>query len=1064
MNERDIFVAALHKTNADERAAFLAEACGDDTALRERVQALLHEQEQLGSFLESPAAAVHPIEGGATAARATVDYPAELPGTVIGPYKLLEQIGEGGFGVVFMAEQVEPVRRKVALKILKPGMDTKQVVARFEAERQALAIMDHPNIAKVHDGGATLSGRPYLVMELVKGVPITDFCDRNHLTPRQRLELFVPVCQAVQHAHQKGIIHRDLKPSNILVVMHDTTPVPKVIDFGVAKALGQELTDKTLFTGFAQMIGTPLYMSPEQAGQSGLDIDTRSDIYALGVLLYELLTGTTPFSKERFRQAAYDEIRRIIREEEPPKPSTRLSDLNLSPSPSPHRGGERAGVTTTLASVAAQRHTEPAKLTRLVKGELDWIVMKALEKDRNRRYETANGFAMDVQRYLADEPVLACPPSAGYRLRKVLRRNRGTVLAASLVLGVLVAGVVSTTWQAVRAERRAEGERQAKERAEANFKLANEAVEKYLGTVTEDPDLKRADFHRLRKKLLESAIPFFQKIAEQKSDDPKVEARRGHAHGRLGQVRQELGEYEAAVLGFEESQAIFARLHVEFPNELSYRHFLAMSLNSLGHNLAQLGERGRAEPVLRQALGISEKLAADVPDDPEYRHRVAMNHGQLGMLLNDLGRLVDAEAALRQAVATGEEVAREFPRDSEYRYELAGSHNNLGALLISLGRMSDAHEAHLEAFRILEKLVAEFPAEPKFRHSLAGSHYNLGILLDDLGKSDESEAHYRQAIKLDGQLVREFPTVPEYRQDLAVSHTNLGLLMRDLARWEDAESSFREALPILESLVTDFPKVPGYRLSLAETYGRLGTTLSSQGKQSQAEDALRQAVARYERLNADFPGVPGYLVNLGGSYCNSGNMFRDGGQSEAALDWFKKAITTLEPVLAQEPRLTIAREFLRNSHWSRALALDDLGRRTEATRDWERALELDDGANGATFRLRILRNKRDAAGCLAAAAEFEALNPGGTVGMYEAACNRAVCAAAILEDPKTPAADATRLAREQADLAMAWLRKTIDAGYHNAVLVKHDTNLDALREREDFKKLLAELEAKQKGK
>jgi len=278
-----------------------------------------------------------------------------------------------------MAEQTEPVRRKVALKVLKAGMDTRQVVARFEAERQALAIMDHPNIAKVHDGGATPSRRPYFVMELVKGVPITEFCDQNHLTPQQRLELFIPVCQAVQHAHQKGIIHRDLKPSNILVVMHDTTPVPKVIDFGIAKALGQELTDKTLFTGFAQMVGTPLYMSPEQAGQSGLDIDTRSDIYSLGVLLYELLTGTTPFSKERFKQATYDEIRRIIREEEPPKPSTRLSDS-----------------TDSLSSISAQRQTEPAKLTKLVRGELDWIVMKALEKDRSRRYETANGFAMAV--------------------------------------------------------------------------------------------------------------------------------------------------------------------------------------------------------------------------------------------------------------------------------------------------------------------------------------------------------------------------------------------------------------------------------------------------------------------------------------------------------------------------------------------------------------------------------------------------------------------------------------------------------------------------------------------
>src|SRR6516164_5604582 len=356
-----IFLEALDCKGTDELMRFLEKACGSDAALRTRVEELLRAHQDAGAFL-----------GGGEKQDARCDEPIrERPGAVIGPYKLLEQIGEGGFGIVFMAEQTQPVRRKVALKVLKPGMDTRQVVARFEAERQALAIMDHPNIAKVHDGGATASGRPYFVMELVKGVPITDFCDQNHLPPRQRLELFLSVCQAVQHAHQKGIIHRDLKPSNVLVTVHDTTPVVKVIDFGVAKALGQTLTDKTLFTGFAQMIGSPLYMSPEQAGQSSLDIDTRSDIYSLGVLLYELLTGTTPFTKEQFKQATYDEIRSIIREEEPPRPSTRLSSSD------------------TLPAIAAARQTEPAKLRKLVRGELDWIVMKALEKDRDRRYETA---------------------------------------------------------------------------------------------------------------------------------------------------------------------------------------------------------------------------------------------------------------------------------------------------------------------------------------------------------------------------------------------------------------------------------------------------------------------------------------------------------------------------------------------------------------------------------------------------------------------------------------------------------------------------------------------------
>lgn len=422
----------LHRYRAGENPS-VAEFASRHPQLADRIRDLL----SAVVVMEQPV-------GGATH---DLRKSTERVGDTIDRYKLLECIGEGGFGVVYMAEQLQPVRRKVALKIIKPGMDTRQVIARFEAERQALSLMEHPNIAKVYDAGTTQGGRPYFVMELVKGQPITQYCDEKHLTPRERLALFLPVCQAIQHAHQKGIIHRDVKPTNVLVAEYDERPVPKVIDFGVAKAISQPLTDRTMFTGFGQIVGTLEYMSPEQAKVNQLDIDTRSDIYSLGVLMYELLTGSTPIEKQRLRSAAWDEMLRIIREEEPPKPSARLSSLSDSHHPAGSgREGVSAGATqnANLAiTIADRRGTDPRRLQQTVRGELDWIVMKALEKDRARRYETASNFAMDIQRYLADEPVQACPPSASYRLRKFTRKNRVPLaVAAGLLLLLMTTAVV----------------------------------------------------------------------------------------------------------------------------------------------------------------------------------------------------------------------------------------------------------------------------------------------------------------------------------------------------------------------------------------------------------------------------------------------------------------------------------------------------------------------------------------------------------------------------------------------------------------------------------------------
>jgi serine/threonine protein kinase len=446
---------ALEKKTKKERSAYLDSACGDDSKLRASVEGLLQAHDKAGDFLESP------ILGPDV----TLDTSplTEGPGTVIGNYKLLEQIGEGGMAVVYMAEQEKPLRRRVALKIIKLGMDTKQVIARFEAERQALAVMDHPNIAKVFDAGATETGRPYFVMELVKGVSITDYCDKNKLNTKERLDLFISVCNAVQHAHQKGIIHRDIKPSNVMVTLRDGKPVPKVIDFGISKATSQKLTEKTLFTRYAQMIGTPAYMSPEQAEFSEMDIDTRTDIYSLGVLLYELLTGATPFSEEQLREAGYLEMQRIIREEEPAKPSTKLSTLG-----------------DTLTDVAEHRKASPDSLQKLVRGDLDWIVMKSLEKDRTRRYDTAVELSADITRHLNSEPVQAAAPSPLYKAHKFIRRHRIGVMAGLLVAATLLIGVIGTTIGLIEANSQRKLAKAQHQRAEENLHLVLETLDSTL--------------------------------------------------------------------------------------------------------------------------------------------------------------------------------------------------------------------------------------------------------------------------------------------------------------------------------------------------------------------------------------------------------------------------------------------------------------------------------------------------------------------------------------------------------------------------------------------------------
>ncbi|MFO0967576.1 MAG: serine/threonine-protein kinase [Gemmataceae bacterium] len=832
MTERDIFIAALQKEDAAERQAYLAEACAGQPDLRRHVDNLLRLHEGAGSFLERPAADAAPT--GAFPDAAATAPSLETPGVLIGPYKLLEQIGEGGMGTVWMAQQTEPVKRLVALKLIKAGMDSKQVIARFEAERQALALMDHANIARVLDGGTTSAGRPYFVMDLVKGVPITKYCDEHHLTPRQRLELFLPVCQAIQHAHQKGIIHRDLKPSNVLVALYDGKPVPKVIDFGVAKAAGQPLTDKTLVTGFGAIVGTLEYMSPEQAEINQLDIDTRSDIYSLGVLLYELLTGCPPFSRKDLEKAGMLEMLRVIREQEPSRPSTKLSTAE------------------GLPTLAANRGTEPAKLTKLVRGELDWIVMKALEKDRSRRYETANGFAMDVQRYLADEAVQACPPSVGYRLRKFARRNKGALLTVTLVALALAAATAVSTWQAVRAtkaeglaETRLETETDARQQAQHNLKEALRAVDQMLTRVGEEKLADVPHMEPVRKALLEDALVFYEDFLNKNGNDPALRLETAKAHRRLGNLYELFRASAKAEQAYQSAAAIFQELaKSEASSNSIYQHEWAVTTIGLGEVLAKADRIKEAVLLLREAVRIEKGLLAEEPDSATYRETLGNGYSVLGRVLWGSDEGVQA---LREAEAIHRQLVAEFPKVTRYRYHLAQCYERLGNVLRD--RSPKEAEASLrQAIDLLEELLVEFPGVYAYRERLGAARKMLGIILTGAGRVPEAEKVLQDAHSLLTKLAHDFPHARGYEGDFCEICIQLGKLTRTRCEFGAARTYFEQAIYHGKRRLEASPDYFWGRVFLAASFNNLASTMSDLKDDPGAEKVYREAIDYFEKF------------------------------------------------------------------------------------------------------------------------------------------------------------------------------------------------------------------------
>ncbi len=815
-----LFGQALEIASPADRAAFLDQVCRDNPALRAELEGLLKASAKAGQFMNRPAGPT-----GATT------VPLEVPSDPIGPYKLLQKLGEGGMGTVFLAEQEHPVRRRVALKVIRAGMDSREIVARFEQERQALAMMDHPNIAKVLDAGSTNAGLPFVVMELVKGIPITKFCDQERLTPKERLELFIPVCHAVQHAHQKGIIHRDLKPSNVLIALYDDRPVPKVIDFGVAKAIGRTLSERTLFTEVGVLVGTFEYMAPEQATLNNLDIDTRADIYSLGVILYELLTGTQPFTSKHLRDAGLAEMLKFIQEVEPQKPSTRLSSSDALP------------------SIAATRKLEPKSLTRLVAGELDWIVMKCLEKERGRRYATPNDLAMDMQRYLADEPVLAGPPSARYRLRKFVRKHRSwiTVAAAFALLLTVAAGlsVALAVW-AIHERNVAVAEKHRANEQSDIAKAVNDFLQKDMlgqADIANQPRGERDRDVKVREALDRAA----KGIGERFTEQPLTEAA----------IRLTLGKAYAALGEYAEAQKHFERALQLRKEKLSAGH---QDVLEVVHHLAGVwvdrGNYEEAERLYKQALEGRRKTLGD-------DHRDTLDSlDALGLVYCERSRFQEAELFLKQA----------FEMRS---HTLGPDHLDTLKSVMNLGYYhSSKRENSRAAARFKQaivgwrdKLGADHPYILDAMHSLAQTHLNLDQV-------DEAESLLNDVFE-----AHRLKLGPEHPRTVSVMQS-LASLYQKRRRYDEAEALFKQ---VIQSQLAKFG--PDHDVTLG-SQNNLAVFYMDRNRPDLAEPLMEHVVNSLRRtLGSDHIQTLAVLQNLA-------VIYRDTGKFEKAEASFREAVAT----------------------------------------------------------------------------------------------------------------------------------------------------------------------------